>query len=151
MKLSPSATILLVEDDPNDVFLMKRAMKGAAINNPLQVATDGQEAFNYLAGIDKFADRTQFPVPSLVFLDLKLPYKNGFELLQWVRSESSLDSSVVVILTSSSEERDIDKAYKLGAHSFLIKPPNQEMLSGLMLALKNYWMKHNEFLSPPIP
>lgn len=149
MKLSPSATILLVEDDPNDVFLMRRAMKGAEIGNPLQVASDGQEAFNYLAGADKFADRALFPIPSLVFLDLKLPYKNGFELLQWIRGESALDTSIVVILTSSSEERDIDKAYKLGAHSFLIKPPTQDMLAELMLSLKEFWFKHNEFTPPP--
>jgi CheY-like chemotaxis protein len=150
MKLSSNATILLVEDDPNDVFLMKRAMKGAQITNPLQVAVDGQETFNYLAGVDKFADRTQFPLPSIIFLDLKLPYKSGFELLQWIRGESSLDACIVVVLTSSSEERDIEKAYKLGAHSFLTKPPTQAMLSELMLLLKDYWLKHNEFTPPQL-
>lgn len=148
MKLNPNTTILLVEDDPNDVFLMKRALKGAKISNPLQVAENGQEAIDYLAGTNQFSDRSQFPIPSLVFLDLKLPYKNGFEVLQWIRSQSSLDATLVVVLTSSSEDRDIKETYRLGARSFLVKPPTQAMLSALMLSLKDYWMKHNEFASP---
>ena len=73
MKLNPSATILLVEDEPSDVFLMKRALKNAQIPNPLQMVGDGQEAINYLSGVDKYSDRTQFPIQSIVFLDLKLP------------------------------------------------------------------------------
>ena len=151
MKISSKATILLVEDDPNDVFLMKRALKGTQIVNPLQIVTNGQEALDYLSGAGKFADRVQYPIPSLVFLDLKLPYKNGFEVLQWLRSEPIFDSSLVFILTSSSEERDIEKAYKLGARSFLIKPPTPQMLLELMQSLKDYWIKHNEFPMPPNP
>jgi len=149
MKFSPNATILLVEDDPNDVFLMKRALKGSEIRNPLQLATNGQEAIDYLSGAGKFANRTEFPLPDLVFLDLKLPYKSGFEVLEWIRSQPALDTMVVVILTSSSEERDIEKGYKLGARSFLIKPPTPRMLLDLMVSLKEYWMKHNEFATPP--
>jgi CheY-like chemotaxis protein len=148
MKMNPGATILLIEDDPNDVFLMKRTLKKAEIVNPLQIATDGQEAYDYLSGVGQFADRVLFPLPSLVFLDLKLPYKSGFELLQWIQGESRLDTSLVVVLTSSSEERDIEKAYKLGARSFLVKPPTSEMLLELMLSLKDYWIKHNETVSP---
>ena len=75
-----------MEDNPDDVFLMKRARKGAQILNPLQVAANGQEAINYLSGVEKFSDRTQFPIPALIFLDLKLPYKNGFEILQCAHS-----------------------------------------------------------------
>lgn len=149
MKITPNATILLVEDDENDVFLMKRAMKGTQIANPLQIATNGQEALDYMMGTGKFTDRSQFPLPSLVFLDLKLPYKNGFEVLQGIRNEPSLNSIIVVVLTSSSEERDIQKAYGLGTHSFLIKPPTPQMLLELMQSLKDYWMKHNEFTTPP--
>jgi CheY-like chemotaxis protein len=148
MKMNPSATILLVEDDPNDVFLMKRALKGAAIPNPLKVAGDGQEAIDYLSGTERFANRSEFPIPSLIFLDLKLPYKSGFEVLEWIRSQSSLDPTLVVVLTSSSEERDIKETYRLGARSFLVKPPTQTMLSDLMISLKDYWMNHNEFTTP---
>jgi CheY-like chemotaxis protein len=148
MKMNPNATILLVEDDPNDVFLMKRALKAAAITNPLQIAEDGQQAINYLAGTGQFADRTAFPIPSLVFLDLKLPYKSGFEVLDWIRTQPSMDSTLVVMLTSSSEEKDIKESYRLGAKSFLVKPPTQTMLSELMLSLKDYWMSRNECTPP---
>ena len=145
MKLNPSATILLVEDEPSDVFLMKRALKGAQIPNPLQIACDGQEAINYLSGVDKYSDRSEFPIPSIVFLDLKLPYKNGFEVLTWIRSQAHLDQTLVMVLTSSSEERDIAQCYKLGARTFLVKPPTPAMLLELMVSLKDYWIKHNEF------
>ena len=148
MKLNPNATILLVEDEPSDVFLMKRALKGAQILNPLQVACNGQEAINYLSGSDKFSDRTQFPLPSIVFLDLKLPYKSGFEVLEWIRSQSHLDQTLVMVLTSSSEERDIAQCYKLGARTFLVKPPTPAMLLELLVSLKDFWVKHNEFTLP---
>jgi CheY-like chemotaxis protein len=145
MKLKPSAPILLVEDEPSDVFLMKRALKAAQIPNPLQVVGDGQEAINYLAGDGKFSDRTQYPIPSIVFLDLKLPYKNGFDVLTWIREQPYLEQTLVMVLTSSSEERDIAQCYKLGARTFLVKPPNAAMLTKLMASLKDFWIKHNEF------
>ena len=148
MKLNPNATILLVEDEPSDVFLMKRALKSAQITNPLQVASDGQEAINYLAGTDKFSDRAQFPIPSIIFLDLKLPYKSGFEVLDWIRNQEHLNQTLVMMLTSSSEERDISQCYKLGARTFLVKPPNAAMLTELMVSLKDFWVRHNEFTLP---
>jgi CheY-like chemotaxis protein len=148
MKLNPSATILLVEDEPSDVFLMKRALKGAQIVNPLQVACDGQQAIDYLSGDGKFSDRIQFPIPSIIFLDLKLPYKSGFDVLGWIRSQSHLDQTLVMVLTSSSEERDIAQCYKLGARTFLVKPPTPAMLLALMVSLKDFWVKHNEFTLP---
>jgi CheY-like chemotaxis protein len=148
MKLNPNATILLVEDEPSDVFLMKRALKAAQIPNPLQVACDGREAINYLSGTEKFSDRAQFPIPSIVFLDLKLPYKSGFEVLTWIRGQSHLDQTLVMVLTSSSEERDIAQCYKLGARTFLVKPPNAAMLTELMVSLKDFWVRHNEFTLP---
>ncbi len=143
--LSPAATLLLVEDDVNDVFLMRRALKQAQIPNPLQVACDGQEAIHYLSGAGKFSDRIQFPIPGLVFLDLKLPYKSGFEVLAWIRSQAHLDLTLVVALTSSSEERDIAQCYRLGARTFLVKPPNAAMLTEVMVSLKDYWIKHHKF------
>ncbi len=148
MKLNPNATILLVEDEPSDVFLMKRAMKGAQIPNPLQIASDGQEAINYLSGEGQYSDRTRFPIPSVIFLDLKLPYKTGFEVMEWIRTQPRLDQTLVMVLTSSSEERDIAECYKLGARTFLVKPPNSAMLLELMISLKEFWVKHNEFTLP---
>ncbi len=148
MKMREELTILLVEDDPNDVFIMKRALKQAEIPNPLQNAIDGQDAIDYLAGTGKYSDRTKYPIPSLIFLDLKLPYRNGFEVLRWIRQNPPLDTTLIIVLTSSSEERDIQEAYRLGARSFLVKPPTQRMLVELMESLKDYWMRHNEYPTP---
>lgn len=144
-------TILLVEDSEDDVFLMKRALKESNILNPLQIAVHGQHAIDYLAGTGKYADRVQHPLPSLIFLDLKLPFKHGFEVLQWIREQPGLAAILVIVLTSSSEERDIQQAYRLGARSFLVKPPTQEMLVELMLSLKNYWVKFNEYPAMDTP
>lgn len=132
MNFESTDTILLVEDDPNDVFFMKRALKRANITNPLQVANDGQEAINYLSGVDKYADRARFPVPGIIFLDLKLPYKNGFEILTWIRNAPQLETTPVIVLTSSSEERDIAECQRQGARTFLVKPPTPAMLTEAM-------------------
>ncbi len=134
----PTGTILLVEDNDDDVFAMRRALKKAQITNPLQVVTDGQRAIDYLSGAGQYTDREQFPVPFIVFLDLKLPYRDGFEVLSWIRQDRSLKDVVVVVLTSSAETRDQDKAYALGARSYLIKPPTPDMLRDVLTSLKSF-------------
>lgn len=121
--INPDAHLLLVEDNPDDVFLMQRALKKACITLPLQIVTDGRQAIDYLAGASPYSDRTQFPLPSLVFLDLKLPYVNGFEVLEWIRADMKLRNLEIFILTSSPEERDRQKAEELGAKAYLVKPP----------------------------
>jgi len=126
--MSADQCILLVEDDPGDVFLMERALKKAHLSNPLRVVSTGQEALDYFSGVEKFADREQYPIPSIVFLDLKLPYVHGFEVLAWIKRQPHLESVVVIVLTSSCEEKDSIKAYELGAQSFLVKPPTAESL-----------------------
>ena len=103
--------------------------------NPLKIAEDGQQAIDYLAGAGSYSDRMSFPAPDLVFLDLKLPYKSGFEVLEWKRSQSAMDATSIVVLTSSSEDKDVKECYRLGAKSFLVKPPTKAMLSELMLSL----------------
>ena len=141
-------TLLLVEDSEDDIFFMKRAMKGAGINNPLQVLEDGESALKYLAGEDQYANREKFPLPALILLDLKLPYKNGLEILEWMRSQPGLETTIVIVMTSSKEDSDIDKAYRLGANSYLVKPPTAEKLLELAKALKLYWLNFNEFAPP---
>lgn len=116
-------TILLVEDNEDDVFIFRRAFKQAALPYSLQVAGDGQEALDYLLGVDRFTDRTVYPLPFLVLLDLKLPFKNGLEVLQTVRHSPELAGLCVVVLTSSAEQRDLARARELGAHAYLVKPP----------------------------
>lgn len=139
--------LLLVEDNEDDVFFMKRALKDAEINNPLQVAADGQEAIEYLSGSGKYQDRQQYPLPTLILLDLKMPRRSGLEVLEWMRSQPALRTLVVIVLTTSRENSDIERAYQLGANSFLLKPSNIKALAELMTAVKLYWLTHNHFFS----
>jgi CheY-like chemotaxis protein len=135
--------ILLVEDNEDDVFLFRRALKAASIVNPVFVAEDGQMAIDYLAGVDRFADRNHYPDPAAVFLDLKLPIKNGFAVLSWVREQSDLLHVPVVILSSSSEPGDQQEAFKLGATAYQVKPPSPARLLGLAKELKWDWLCMN--------
>lgn len=132
-------TILLVEDSDDDVFIMKHALKQARISNPLQVVTDGQMALDYLAGSGDYSDRQRFPMPFIVFLDLKLPYVHGLEVLTWIRKQEALSSLIVVVLSSSDEERDKERVYALGARSYLVKPPTPTGLLETFESLKSSW------------
>ncbi len=137
--------ILLVEDNEDDVFLMKRALKAARVTNPLYVVEDGQEAVDYLGGAGKFADRESYPLPAVVFLDLKLPLISGHDVLAWIRRQYALESVVVIVLTSSNEASDLSRSYALGANSYLVKPPTPEQLEELAKAFKWYWLEYNQF------
>jgi CheY-like chemotaxis protein len=137
--------LLLVEDNEDDVFLMKRALKGARVVNPLLVVEDGQQAVDYLGGAGKFADREQYPLPAVVFLDLKLPLLSGHDVLAWIRRQRELESLVVIVLTSSNEPSDLNRCYALGANSYVVKPPTPEQLEELAKAFKWYWLEYNRF------
>jgi CheY-like chemotaxis protein len=137
--------ILLVEDNEDDVFLMKRALQGARVVNPLHVVEDGQEALDYLSGNGKFADRESHPLPAVVFLDLKLPYISGHDVLAWIRQQKEFESLVVIVLTSSNEASDLSRCYALGANSYLVKPPTPDQLEDLAKAFKWYWLEYNQF------
>ena len=139
-------TILLVEDEENDVFFFRHAMKKEGAVNPLQVASDGQEAIDYLQGVGKFADRAQFPLPGLILLDLKLPFVMGLDVLRWIRHQSGL-APIVVILSSSSEAEDIAAAYRLGANAYLVKPAEANKLGAMVRAINDFWLMQN--LPPP--
>jgi len=135
-------TILQVEDDPNDVFLFQHAMTKAGVTNPVQVATDGQQAIDYLQGAGKFANREKYPFPCLVLLDLKLPYVMGLEVLRWIRQKPGT-ALTVLMLTASGEEADIVTAYRLGANGFLTKPSEASKLHDMVKAIKDFWLTHN--------
>lgn len=133
----PSRTILLVEDNEDDQFLMRRALKAANITEPLHLVSDGQEAIDYLEGTGRFADRTQFPLPSVILLDLKLPYIPGLQVLTWIRYHDALKDVPVIVLTSSPEDRDREKAAELGAIGYHVKPPTPQMIADLRRTLQN--------------
>lgn len=143
MPAAPLPAILLVEDNDDEAVLMKRALKAAGITNPLQIAEDGQKAIEYLDGSGPYADRQTYPAPLFVFLDLKLPYKNGHEVLAWARSQRKLEGVVVLVFTSSSEPSDLRKAYHLGANSYIVKPTSSERLIELAKAFRRYWLEFN--------
>jgi len=107
-------SVLLVEDDPNDVALTQRAFERAGFANPLQVLSDGEQAIGYLGGEASYADRNRYPLPILVLLDLKLPRTSGFEVLAWIRGAPNIRRLPVVVLTSSQQSPDIDRAYDAG-------------------------------------
>lgn len=134
------ATILLVEDDENDILLMKRAFNRARLANPLKVVQDGDEAIDYLSGNGIYRDREQYPLPLMVLLDLRMPKKDGFQVLAWIRSQPEFETLPVVVLTSSAEQPDALQAFKLGANSYLVKPAQFDDLVQLMLRLQGYWL-----------
>jgi CheY-like chemotaxis protein len=138
-------TLLLVEDNEHDVFLMRRALRQADIRNPVHVVGDGEQAIDYLAGKGDFNDRKTYPFPRLVLLDLKLPYKTGHDVLEWIRDDAELNELVVVVLTSSDEPADVNRAYKLGANSYLVKPASLAQLRDMARSFKWYWLEYNLF------
>ena len=142
-------TILLVEDDANDVLLIQRAFRNAKLRNPVQVVPHGEEAVAYLAGHGPYADRERYPVPALILLDLKLPRMSGLEVLAWLRQQRGLRRLPVVMLTSSRERVDINRAYDLGANSYLVKPVAFDALLDMVKTVDRYWMDLNE--KPEVP
>ena len=136
--------MLLVEDDPNDIILIKRAFEKANITNPLQVVEDGEEAVAYLAGKGRYGDRQNYPLPILILLDLKLPRKSGHEVLEWLRQQPMLKRLTVVVLTSSQQSSDVNRAYDLGANSYLVKPVTFDALVEMVKSLNFYWIILNE-------
>jgi CheY-like chemotaxis protein len=124
--------ILLVEDDENDVFFFRRALGKAGLKLPLHLVTDGEQALQYLNGDGKYGDRVAYPLPDIIFLDLKLPYQSGMDLLEFIQKQPALQKIEVIVLTSSPEERDRRRAFKLGAKEYLVKPAGPETLRRIL-------------------
>lgn len=135
-----SNTILVVEDNPKDVILIKRAIRKSKLLNPLQIVNDGEQAVNYLSGSGAYADRQEYPLPILILLDLKIPRKSGLEVLSWLRQQKGLKRLPVVILTSSNQTSDINQAYDLGVNSYLVKPVAFEALVEMVESLGLFWL-----------
>src|ERR1044071_1451459 len=147
--MSVDKFILLVEDDPNDVLLLERAFQKAGLRNNLKLVRNGDQAIDYLSGTGIYADRQKFPAPFLLLLDLKMPGTDGVEVLQWARSQQELARLLIVVLTSSNLQSDVDKAYELGANSYLVKPVGFEEMVNLIQRFEVYWTEINRTPSPP--
>jgi CheY-like chemotaxis protein len=141
--------ILLAEDDDNDVMLLKMAFGKAGLASKLHRVKDGLEAIQYLKGDGSYADRESHPFPSLLMLDLKMPGKNGFEVLEWIRGQPAIKWLIVTVLTASKDHADIWRAYDLGANSYLVKPSTQAALERMSRTINEYWVEMN--LAPPCP
>jgi CheY-like chemotaxis protein len=126
--------VLLVEDDENDVFFFRRALGKAGLELPLHLASDGEAALQYLNGNGKYADREMHPLPEVIFLDLKLPYVNGLEILEHIQKKPALEKIEVIVLTSSPEDRDRKRAFELGAKEYLVKPATPTTLLQILAA-----------------
>lgn len=141
--MNQPAIILLVEDNPMDVILTLDAFKEARLKNQIRVARDGEEALDYLFGRHKFSDRVQFPMPTLILLDLKMPGIDGFEVLKQVKKTDKLKRIPVIILTSSKEEGDRALSYDIGANSYLLKPVNFNGFIDVVKKIDDYWFTLN--------
>jgi CheY-like chemotaxis protein len=130
--------ILLVDDNPHDVVLLRLAFRRVGIIDPIKLVNDGAEAVRYLKGEGSYADRHAYPEPTLMLLDLKMPQTSGFDVLHWVREQPAFKKLIVIVLTGSNDSEDVERAYRLGADSFLVKPTKFSDLVTMTQALKSY-------------
>jgi len=145
--MNDQQTILLVDDSENDLKLMSIAFAKAGLNSPVQVVHNGEEAIAYLAGEGRYTGRNGFPLPAVMLLDLNMPMKNGFDVLDWLRKQPGLKRLSTIVLTSSLRPQDVERAFELGAHSYLVKPAALEDLVAMIRCLRD-WLKLNHF--PPL-
>lgn len=137
-------TILLVEDDEDQIFFFERSLRNAGVSCPLQIVRDGQQAIDYLTGRGAFADREQFPKPAVILLDIKLPRVTGLEVLEWIQQNPDVRSFVVIICSSSALQSDIRSAYRLGASSYIVKPGNVDDQNAMAHSFKKWWLDYNK-------
>jgi len=134
------ATILIVEDDANDRFLIERAFRAIGVTDPIQIVDDGAEAIAYMMGEGKYADRQKFAYPTFVITDLKMPRADGFAVLEFLNGNPEWAIIPTIVLTASQDLDDIKKSYMLGASSYHLKPQNFEDLQKQLSAINAYWM-----------
>src|SRR3954471_13174906 len=132
--------ILVAEDELGDVYLIQRAFARAGVSSPVHFARDGQEVLDYLKGNPPFQNPVEFPLPNLLLLDLNLPRLSGFEVLSWVRGNPVFSQMPAVVLSSSDRPEEINKAYELGANSYVIKPQDPSELISVVERIQNYWL-----------
>jgi CheY-like chemotaxis protein len=145
-------TILLADDFEPHVLLVQLVLRKAGVLNPIRIVNDGDEAIAYLKGEGGFADRSAFPLPTVLFLDLKMPRVSGFQVLEWWRTQPQLKNMLVIILSGYSQLPDVRRAYALGAKSFLTKPCEIQDVINITQAFKGFWRMVPAITStPPVP
>lgn len=144
---SPGRTktnMLVAEDREHDVEILELAFKRAGLTLPMRFVRDGEEAIDYLKGCGEFTNRKEFPLPKMVLLDLNMPRRNGFEVLEWIRLQPGLRRLVVVMFTCSDIQADIDRSFELGANSYVVKPLELDKLENIARLFGGYWMMVNK-------
>lgn len=129
--------ILLVDDNPDDIMIAKRAFTKVQVHNKIYVTHDGEEAIQFLRKEGPYKD---VPTAGLVILDLNMPKVSGFEVLETIKGDENLKSIPIIVLTSSSRPEDIERAYELGCNSFIVKPINFEDFIEAVMEIKRYWL-----------
>ncbi len=137
--------LLIVEDNEDDTFLFEVALKEAGFANPVFFVNGYDEALKFLKGEGDFSDRKAYPLPKIVLLDVRLPKYSGFDLLAWIRAQEKIRTLIVVMVSASSEEKDIARAYRLGANSYLNKPAEPEKFVELLRNFRTYWIDSNRY------
>ncbi|MBV8205601.1 MAG: response regulator [Acidobacteria bacterium] len=147
---NPNDPILLVEDEPTDAILFRRALERNGIRQTPVIVSNGEEAIQYLQGSGGYADRQRHPMPSIIVLDIKMPRRSGFEVLDWIRSRpDALRNLPVVMLSSSALATDVTAALDKGANSYVSKPATTEEYTRMAAAFAAFWMNYHEQASCP--
>lgn len=131
--------ILVAEDNEDDIFILQATLKRVGIRNPVQFCRTGQEVVEYLRGEGAFVDRSQFPIPRLLLLDLKMPVMSGLDVLRWMRENPKFAIKPTIVLTSSRHEVDVNSAYELGANAYLVKPGRLEDFEQVLQLMEKFW------------
>lgn len=142
--MSTAKSILLIEDNEDDLFLMMRAFKAANVENPIFSLADGEQALEYLRKIAEKPGSMLADGPLIILLDLKMPKVSGFEVLKAIRDHPFAQKLTRIVLSSSNQASDMREAYRLGAHSYVVKPASYQELLAFISALKAYWLTFND-------
>ena len=137
-----SCTILIVDDDENDIFFVQRAFTEINVHCVFQILKNGQEVVDYLSGIGEYADREKYPLPMMILMDLKMPIMDGFQVLAWLRNRPGLKVIPAIVFSSSDIPADITRAYELGANSFMTKSVTYDGLLLKLQTLSQYWLEY---------
>ncbi len=132
--------VLYAEDSESDAFIMQYAFDGAGVTNPLQTVSNGQEAIDYLQGLDQYADRQRFPLPCLLITDLKIPKVDGFDLLTWLQGQPRFNDLPRLAFSSSYHQSDLQRSLQLGAHAYFVKPSSHPVLVEMVRGWKDSYL-----------
>lgn len=141
-------TIVIAEDDDNDVTLLEKALEAICCKHTVRIVRDGQELLEYLKGNGRYADRDAFPFPSVLLIDLKMPRVSGFDVLAWLSRHPDCSVMPTIVFSASALEDDIKRAYELGASAYFVKPMVFQNLKEVLRSMFEFW---GSCVKPPLP